>query len=159
MHRLVPLLLLLLISLPVQAAQPCQGGKLKSPNFKLPNVRLKPGAHGTLKLTAKHLDGLGFDIVVKYDDTVAQITNVTAGPNADGHAVIWNIPEDGVLRIAMFGPQQLSGNGTLLLIDLVVSYDIDTGGPGLLSTPLVLDVIVDEGAVNACTTNGVLKVG
>jgi len=159
MRRLLPLLLplLLLIVLPVRAAPPCEGGKLKSPIFRLPSVTLRAGAANRLKLTARHLDGLGIDISMTYDDAVVQVTNVTPGPAAEGHYVLWNVPESGLLKIAMFGTEPLSGNGTLLVISVAATYDT-VPGQSQDRTALQLDVTVDEGAITACTIDGRLRI-
>jgi hypothetical protein len=137
---------LLLILLPLARGAPAGAATLS-----LPADAGAPGATSVIvPLTIDESDGvLGTDLLIGYDPSVALAIGVTAASLAAGQTLTVNLSTPGALRIALFGPQPLTGGGVLLELRFE-----STGPPGS-STPLEF-VLADlnEGEIPATVVDG-----
>lgn len=94
----------------------------------------------------------GYQFDVRYDASVLEPENAdaaVAGSVSEGMTVISNSPEDGLLKVFVYGVLPMKGKGTLL--DLRFSVI----GPAGSSTKLVIkNLMLNEGEINAGAVTG-----
>lgn len=127
--------------------------------LKAPRVKAESGTRISVPVTItdttdRGITGYQFDVV--YDASVLEPENVggaVAGEVSDGMTVISNSPEDGLLKVFVYGVLPMKGEGRLL--DLRFS----TIGPAGSSTKLVIrNLMLNDGEIKAGAVTGEIVV-
>jgi len=131
--------------------------------FTMPHVQASPGESVVMQVIGGPTGGVGLDVDIFYDPSVAKVTGVELGNAAPGTCppgnpfcypwvMFWNVVEPGHLDVAMFSIYPLKLDGEVLLLE------VETLGDTGDSTLFDLNVMVDEDTVESCETNGSIRV-
>jgi hypothetical protein len=133
-------------------------GPVKSITVDLPRIMTSPNKEIVTPVSVQGTADKGiisYEFDLKYDPSVIQPladrVDLTATASR-GLSVVTNTTQPGLLRVVVYGPTPLDGNGVLLNLKFIA-----VGAPGSVS-PLVFDrIMFNEGGPQVSTTDGQIE--
>jgi|GEM_PF-1373133 len=130
------------------------GGTTSTANLSMPTFSGNPGETIQVPIDASDVQGLlATDMMITYDSAVLAAQSVSTGSLTSGWIQQANTTTPGQVVISMAGALPASGNGTLATIDFLI-----TGQAGDTSPLQFASVLLNDGAMNATTTDGFVTV-
>ncbi|MFP4440113.1 MAG: C1 family peptidase [Chloroflexaceae bacterium] len=130
------------------------GGATSTANLSMPTRSGNPGETIQVPIDASDVQGLlAADLTITYDSAVLSTQSVNTGSLTSGWIQQANTATPGQVVISMAGTLPASGDGTLATIEFLI-----TGQPGDTSPLQFTNVLLNDGAMNATTTDGFVTV-